>query len=187
MQVHYQMMGKADLVDVTVSISQEMRALRRSSAMLHPPSQMHEGKIERDADYRRQGARSIRLRRDGERPFQFFGKLLFETVGHWTNSQVSIEQGFSLYVDQDHRVITALALWPNGNTPLRPVHWVDVTEDQDALQGFVDRWCCDVLKGALASNRSASIQDARIAFHSMTAHNLRVVQPQNERKEPCLH
>lgn len=171
-------------VDVSVSISQELRDLRRSSAVLRAPSQTHRWPSKRA--FEPQESRSILLRRDGKRPLQFLGCLLFQASGRWARDEMSFEHTLSLYTDDAQRIVVALTLQPEGDTPLRPVHWVEVANDQDALQILAGRWCCHILASAIKSDRSASIQDARSAFHSMTAHSLRVALPQNERKEPCL-
>ena len=185
MKVRYQM-GQTQIVDVSVSISQEMRDLRNSAAALRAPSQLHLEQGVNRFDGRQKRAQSIRLRRDGKRPLQFLGCLLFQASEQWAHHEISFDHTFSLYTDDAHRIIAALTLQPNGDMPMRPAHWVEVTQDQGALQSLANRWCDHVLASAMSSNRTASIQDARSAFHSMTAHSLRVALPQKERKEPCL-
>lgn len=174
--------GEAN-VDVSVSISQELRNLRRTA---HGKAEPKHQDPALSGAVSSQPVAQHRLRRDGAQPLRFTGVQIFEVRTSAAHSAHGFDHGISFFKTNTGKLVTALWLVPSTALALRPAYWAKHTQEQADVDLLLRHWCQDVLAVALNCASPAPPTDALTALHSLTAHVLRVALPQTERKETCL-
>ena len=132
------------------------------------------------------GTTDVSLRRDGNVPIRFTGYLVYQENTQWNDGTGAFDHRIALYRDQAGVVYAALELIPSRIVPLRPNYRAQSIPETHVLDDLLDNWCRNVVARGLNPDRPASLQDARSALHSMTAHSLRVAKPDTERNNTCL-
>lgn len=180
-------------------ITQEMRELRmKPAAPPLPPASPAATQCVEIADQhdmprhqpggavRLGGPTQVSLRRDGHVPIRFTGYLVYQVNTAWNGGTGAFNHRVALYRDQASVVYAALELIPKPAVAMRPIYWAQPIPETHVLDNLLDNWCRNVVARGLNPDRPASLQDARSALHSMTAHSLRVAKPDTERNNTCL-
>lgn len=135
--------------------------------------------------------RPIILRRDGARPAQFSGQLVFEVTETWTIAENHYDHTFAVYTDPAGALTGALRLEPRRQGALRPVFWCHPISDVSAFMVWIEQWWRTTLTEFIATadpsqmDTTALPATLRAVLHTLTAQSLRMLQPNLERNDQC--
>lgn len=190
-------MSQTDAIAVEVTISPELRHLlaARAAPSTAPPPPVPKRNpksmqsVPDEVVSSGPPSRSILLRQDGTKPVRFRGSPVFNIEDRWPQHAPGFVHQFTLYLDEAGGIYAAVRLDPDEGQNSRPSYRCAPLEGGLQLHFWLESWLQEVVAPALAQHtpyRRRAFDQVSAAFHSLTGHCLRSVNPLLERKKRCL-